>query len=188
MKLAILSGKGGTGKTTIATNLALSLDNAQLLDCDVEEPNAALFLDVNFKEREPVTIPIPVFDKNKCDFCRKCAEVCQYHAIAVLPEDILFFPELCHGCGGCEIVCPQDAITEDKREIGVIESGSVNGIQFHHGVLNVGEALATPVIKALKKKIKNNNPVILDALPGDRDHYGLRLWSSGHRTDFVRTP
>ena len=166
MRLAILSGKGGTGKTTIATNLALSIGNVQLFDCDVEAPNASLFLGVSIDRSEDVTIPVPVFDKNKCSFCRECARVCMFHAIAVLPDDIMFFPELCHGCGGCSIICPEDCITEEPRTIGVIESGKVNGIEFYQGILNIGEPLATPVIGALKKRIDDRLPVILDAPPG----------------------
>ena len=166
MRLVILSGKGGTGKTTIATNLAISMGNVQLFDCDVEAPNASLFLDVTMDNSEDVTIPVPVFDKDKCSFCRECAKVCMYHAIAVLPDDILFFPELCHGCGGCGIVCPEDCISEEPRTIGVIESGKVNGIEFYQGILNIGEPLATPVIGALKKRIDDRLPAILDAPPG----------------------
>ena len=110
MKIAIASGKGGTGKTTIATNLALSLDNVQLLDCDVEEPDSHLFLDLKLNKIEDVCIFIPKIDKNKCNFCGECSKFCQYHALAVVRNDILLFPDLCHGCGGCTLVCPEEAI------------------------------------------------------------------------------
>ena len=166
MKIAIASGKGGTGKTTIATNLALSLDNVQLLDCDVEEPDSHLFLDLKLDKIEDVHIYIPTIDKQKCDFCGECAKFCQYNALAVVRNEVLFFPDLCHGCGGCTLVCPKDAITEEKRIIGVLEKGSTSNLEFYHGLLNIGEAMATPVIKALKIKTDNDRIVILDSPPG----------------------
>jgi len=180
MILSIASGKGGTGKTTIATNLALSLENAQLLDCDVEEPNSHLFLDLKLEKVEDVCITIPVIDKKICDFCGDCATFCQYNALAVVSSDVLFFPELCHGCGGCTLVCLNDAIKEEPRVIGVIEGGttdnpsgkkasgiSIKGnIQFFHGLLNEGEAMAIPVIKSLKQRIQKEKNAILDAPPG----------------------
>src|SRR6056297_1503640 len=121
MKIAIASGKGGTGKTTIAVNLAISLGNAQLLDCDVEEPNCNLFLRHDMEEFEDVTLPVPLVDKEKCDLCGDCANFCQYNAIASLPSGVMVFPKLCHGCGGCALVCPENAITENTRSIGIIE-------------------------------------------------------------------
>ncbi len=166
MKIAIASGKGGTGKTTIATNLALSLDNIQLLDCDVEEPDSHLFLDMNLEKIEEVNISIPKINKQKCDSCGECSKFCQYNALAVVKNDVLFFSELCHGCGGCTLVCPKDAITEENRMIGVIERSNSGNLEFYHGLLNIGEAMATPVIKALKTKIKNEKTVILDSPPG----------------------
>ncbi len=168
MKIAIASGKGGTGKTTIATNLALSLNNVQLFDCDVEEPDSHLFLDLKLNKIEDVCISIPKIDKNKCDFCGECAKFCQYHALAVVRNNILFFPDLCHGCGGCTLICPIDAITEEKRAIGVIEKGRDRdgNLEFYHGLLNIGEAMATPVIRALKANIKKEKTVILDSPPG----------------------
>jgi len=134
MKIAIASGKGGTGKTTIAVNLALTLsgkNDVVLLDCDVEEPNSAHFLEIDFDKTkdETVSIPQPVFDEEKCTHCRKCAEFCRYHAIAVLPDRVMFFPELCNGCGGCAMVCPEDAISETSRVVGGIRGGSGMGIE-----------------------------------------------------------
>jgi MinD superfamily P-loop ATPase len=167
LKIAIASGKGGTGKTTLATNLALSLDNVQLFDCDVEEPDSHLFLNLHLEKIEDVKISIPVIDKEKCDHCRECAEFCQYHALAVFPTEILFFPELCHGCGGCTLVCPKNAITEDTRTIGIIEKGTTsNGLEFYHGLLNIGEPMATPVIRTLKTKLDPSKTTIFDSPPG----------------------
>ena len=166
MIISIASGKGGTGKTTIATNLALSLGKVQVIDCDVEEPNANIFFNAEIKEREDVTVEIPEIDKEKCDYCGKCSEFCAYNALAVVPSDVLVFPELCHSCGGCEIVCPQNAINWKKKPVGKIEHGITNGVDFYHGLLNVGEIQAVPVIKALKKKIDKEGNVIIDAPPG----------------------
>ncbi len=166
MNIVIASGKGGTGKTTIATNLALSLENAQLLDCDVEEPNSHIFLNTVLRKVEDVFLLVPKIDKDKCTFCKKCSEFCQYNAIAVVPNEILFFPELCHGCGGCTLVCPEKAITEVERKIGFIEGGEENGLEFYHGLLNVGEPMATPLVKAVKDKINPNKITIIDSPPG----------------------
>lgn len=166
MKISIASGKGGTGKTTVATNLALSLENAQLLDCDVEEPDSHLFLDMRLERVEEVYIPVPKIDKDKCTFCGKCSEFCQYNAIAAIPDDILFFPELCHGCGGCTLVCQEEAITEENRAIGIIERGFNNGLEFFHGLLNIGEPMATPLVGAVKGKIDRDKIAIIDSPPG----------------------
>ncbi|MFX0094193.1 MAG: ATP-binding protein [Candidatus Hodarchaeota archaeon] len=167
MKIAIASGKGGTGKTTVATNLAINLDQAQLLDCDVEEPNSYLFLQgLELKKIDEVSIQVPLIDENKCDFCRKCAEFCEYNALAVVPSKVLFFPELCKGCGGCSLICPQEAISEGKKTIGIIEAGQLNGLNLFHGILNLGEPLATPIIKTLKKKADSSRTLILDSPPG----------------------
>ena len=166
MRIAVASGKGGTGKTTVATNLALSIGSVQFIDCDVEEPNANIFLKSKINEQEDVEVEIPEIDKDKCDFCGKCSEFCAYNALAVVKSNVLVFPELCHSCGGCEIVCPKNAIKWKKKSVGIIEHGFVNGIDFYHGLMNVGEIQAIPVIKALKKKIDKNKDVILDAPPG----------------------
>ena len=166
MIVSVASGKGGTGKTTIAVNLALSLGNVQLLDCDVEEPDCNIFLGMDLDLVEEVRLKVPKIDEEACDYCRKCAEFCQYHAIAVFKSDILFFPELCHGCGGCTLVCPRDAITEEERVIGIVEAAESDGMEFHRGVLNIGEPMATPIVMALKKRIDGGRDAILDSPPG----------------------
>lgn len=166
MNIAVASGKGGTGKTTIATNLALSIENVQFIDCDVEEPNANIFFNAEIYEREDVSVKIPKIDKEKCNYCSKCSEFCAYNAIAVVPSNILVFPELCHSCGGCELVCPKDAVHWHNRVVGKVEHGQAKGIDFYHGLLNVGEMQAIPVIKTLKKKINKNKNVIIDVPPG----------------------
>jgi MinD superfamily P-loop ATPase len=169
MKIAVASGKGGTGKTLVAVNLALALSEekaVQILDCDVEEPNVHLFINPKNIHREPVLIPVPEVDEDYCDYCGKCTEVCEYHAIAVFSSHILVFPKLCHGCGACSYLCPQKAITEEGREIGVVEIGQAGKIDFVQGRLTIGEALAPPVIREVKKRAWNEGTVIIDVSPG----------------------
>ncbi len=167
MIISVASGKGGTGKTTIATNLAVSVgDDVQLLDCDVEEPNVHLFLNPTIKETEKVSAPVPAVDEAKCTFCGKCAEICQFKAIMVLGEVILTFPEMCHSCGGCMKVCPAGAIKETGRELGVIERGSRNGVDFVHGRLRVGEAMSPPLIRKVRSFTRPELLTIIDAPPG----------------------
>ncbi len=169
MIISVASGKGGTGKTLVATSLALSLKDrepVQLLDCDVEEPNAHVLLKPVITSSESVYILIPKVDEDKCTYCGKCAQVCVYHAIVVLGEHVLTFPQLCHGCGACSYLCPENAITEEGREGGVVEWGTSDGIEFTHGKLNVGEAMTPPVIRKVKEQAHNNGVVIVDAPPG----------------------
>ncbi len=167
MIISVASGKGGTGKTTIATSLALSIDDrVQFLDCDVEEPNAHIFLKPQIKEKKSIPISVPRIDQSKCTFCGKCAQICAYNAIAVVKNKVLVFPHLCHGCGGCSLFCPQEAISEVDKEIGVAEIGSVGNLQFIHGKLNIGEVMSPPLIRAVKESIDPEKTVIIDAPPG----------------------
>jgi len=169
MIISVASGKGGTGKTLVATSLALSLKDrgrVQLLDCDVEEPNDHIFLKPVITGSEAVCITVPEVNRNKCTYCGKCAEVCVYHAIAVFAQHVLVFLNLCHGCGACSYLCPEKAITEVGREIGVNECGHSDGVEFAHGKLNVGEAMQTPVIRRVKAKANREGIVIIDIPPG----------------------
>ena len=167
MIISVASGKGGTGKTLVATSLALSLEEqVQLLDCDVEEPNAHVFLKPNFTKRESVYVLIPRVDEEKCTHCGECSEICAYNAIAAMKKKVLVFPELCHGCGACSYLCPEEAISEVGKEVGVVEIGHSDSIQFVHGKLNVGEVMAPPVIRKVKEGINHEGAVIIDVSPG----------------------
>jgi len=176
MIITVASGKGGTGKTTVAVSLALSLvagdvarQEVWLLDCDVEEPNAGLFLSPNITTRTPVEQQVPHIDMGRCTRCGRCAQVCRYHAIAVAGEKVLVFPSLCHGCGSCATACPVDAIREVPRVLGIVETGMARGVRFVQGILNVGEALAVPVIRAVKRSLvlaPQPFVAIVDAPPG----------------------
>ena len=173
MIVAVASGKGGTGKTTIATSLARALvdldQEVSFLDCDVEAPNAHLFLQPEFEHTKNVDLLIPQVDIERCTACGRCAEICQYHAIVVLGQKTLVFPELCHGCGSCTLECPEKAISEIPEKLGVLEAGTTpNGIQFARGLLDVGEPMAVPVIHQLKKwqSTQNTGISIWDSPPG----------------------
>ncbi len=166
MKIAIASGKGGTGKTTVAVNLALIAQHAQLLDADVEEPNANLFLHAKFSEEKKITVSVPEINENRCIYCGKCSKFCAYNALAVVPHKVLVFADLCHSCKGCELVCPKNAVGWRNREVGLLRRGKENGVSIVEGDLNLGESQAIPVIKALKQEIDLNKTVIIDAPPG----------------------
>jgi MinD superfamily P-loop ATPase len=171
--LAVASGKGGTGKTTVATSLAKAISGTErkvwYLDCDVEAPNAHLFLNPILDQRREVNVLIPQVDLTKCTGCGRCGEICEFHAIVVLGERPLVFPELCHGCGSCSLECPEKAISEIPKVIGTLERGLTgDGIQFSQGLLNIGEPMAVPVIRQLKKWTTTQKPrtVICDSPPG----------------------
>lgn len=167
MIIAVASGKGGTGKTTIAVNLARTVGSSvQLLDCDVEEPNAHLFLQGDLHEDAVVSIPIPEVDETLCDGCGECGRICEFNAIVTFGSAPLVFPELCHGCGGCTMVCPLKAIHEVDKRMGVIETLTDGNINLIQGRLDVGVAMAPPLIRAVKARVDTGTPVILDASPG----------------------
>lgn len=171
IQIAVTSGKGGTGKTTVSTSLALSLageHDVAFLDCDVEAPNAHLFLQPAFNHHQDAVIRIPEVDTDVCTLCGKCVEVCQFHALAKIGTSILTFPQLCHGCGSCTWNCPVGAITEVPNPIGVLECGAADSMAFSHGVLSISEPMATPIIRQLKKKAlrPDTEITILDSPPG----------------------
>ena len=169
MIISVASGKGGTGKTLVATSLALSLKNknkVMLLDCDIEEPNAHVFLKPSNTDSEPVNILVPEVVKDKCTYCGMCAQVCAYNAIAVINNYVLTFPQLCHGCGACGYLCPEKAISEQGREIGIVEAGYSNDVEFVQGQLTVGEAMPTPVIREVREWANDDGIVITDVSPG----------------------
>ena len=166
MILAVASGKGGTGKTSVAVNMALSVGKVQLLDCDVEEPNAHLLLNPNMQNPEPVYVLVPHINEELCSHCGECAKFCQFNALFVSPDKTLVFSELCHSCGGCVLACPRRAIIEERRRIGALKFGSVGDLELVYGELDVGEPMSVPLIKAVKSKIQENTNVIIDAPVG----------------------
>ena len=167
MIISVASGKGGTGKTTVATNLAVSMGaGVQLLDCDVEEPNAHLFVSPVIEQSETVFTPVPEIDTDKCTLCRKCSDICRFKVIAIAGKTILTFPELCHSCGGCIAVCPEGAITEIGRELGLLEQGVFDAGDFVHGRMRIGEAMSPPLIKKVRERVKPDKINIIDAPPG----------------------
>ena len=189
MIISIASGKGGTGKTTVATNLSCSLEiPVKILDCDVEEPNSHLFLNPTITGKENVIAPIPEIDDTKCTYCKRCMEICRFGAIAVVGEKVITFPELCHSCGGCAAICPEGAITEKDRILGIVETGFVNPgsvnqgsgsqessgkktdngkmIQFAHGLMDIGQVMAPPIIKHVRTHAAKEGLTIIDAPPG----------------------
>ncbi len=170
MKIAVASGKGGTGKTTVAVGLAAMLSSmgktVAYADCDVEEPNGHLFLRPEIKESVKATLTYPLVDNELCVSCGKCQKICRYKAIILIMDKPLVFPEMCHACGGCALVCPTGAITEAEREIGVVETGTSGDIRFIHGRLNVGQVLSPPLIRQVKARIPDDGTAILDCPPG----------------------
>lgn len=167
MIITVASGKGGTGKTMIAVNLALSINkNIQLFDCDVEEPNTHIFIKPTINRKEGVYIKVPQIDLEKCNFCGTCSSVCAFNAIVVIPWAVNVYSELCHSCGACKQFCSRNAITEIDKCIGSIEIGKSNELDFIQGKLNVGQAMAVPIIKAVRKRADPNKHTIIDAPPG----------------------
>ena len=170
MKIAIASGKGGTGKTTIATNLAYSIAQmgkvVQYLDCDVEEPNGHIFLKPGIRETLNATIGVPEVDTKLCNGCGKCGKLCQYSAIICLKDTVMTFEQLCHSCGGCMLVCPTGAISENRKPIGFVDLGAADSVKFVQGRLNIGDVRSPALIKKVKERAANDGLVIIDAPPG----------------------
>jgi MinD superfamily P-loop ATPase len=169
IRIAVASGKGGTGKTTVAASLAAVLSETrpvQLLDCDVEAPNAAILLRPSISQTQHVTRPVPAVDGSLCDCCGKCSAFCRFHALATTPNGVLVFPELCHGCGGCAMVCPTGAISESRRVVGEVASGLAGRIRFAEGRLRAGETATVDVIRAVRRCEANDDIILLDAPPG----------------------
>ena len=169
IRIAVASGKGGTGRTTVATSLALLLarkGSVHFLDCDVEAPNGALFLRPVIDVTGPVTRPVPVVDESVCDHCGDCSAFCRFHALATTARRVLVFPEICHGCGGCALVCPPGAISETPRSIGQIAEGSVGAIRFTQGTLNAGETATVHLIRAVRRRESAVEVVVVDSAPG----------------------
>lgn len=166
MRIAVLSGKGGTGKTLVSVNLACAAEKAAYIDCDVEEPNGNLFLKPNITNRHPVTVMVPEVDTNKCTGCRKCVDFCKYNALALIKDKVMIFYEICHSCGGCILLCPEKVLNEKEREIGTIEEGVSEDVTVLTGCLNTGEVSGVPIIKGLMEKMPQKGTVVIDCPPG----------------------
>lgn len=166
MKIAVLSGKGGTGKTFIAVNLACASDKAVYADCDVEEPNGRLFLKPEVTQKQPVCVTVPEIDISKCTSCRKCVDFCRYNALALLRERLMVFYEVCHSCGGCILLCPEKALSPAQRTIGAIETGISGNVSVITGCLNTGEVSGVPIIRELMEKLPEKATVVIDCPPG----------------------
>lgn len=167
MTIAVASGKGGTGKTTVSVALAFSVQkNISLLDCDVEEPNAGLFLDLGELKSEEVYVVIPKVNEDKCTHCGLCADFCNFNALAVTEKKVIVFSDLCHSCGGCFLICPQNAFEEKKSVIGKLEIAEKGNLHFVRGVLDVGKEISPPLIRAVKKHQSEESLNIIDCPPG----------------------
>lgn len=166
MKIAVLSGKGGTGKTFVSVNLAYAKGESVYIDCDVEEPNGRLFLKPQTKLLEKVNAMVPAVDAQKCTGCRKCVEFCKFNALAYIKDKLLIFPELCHACRGCVMLCPEKALAEARRHIGHIEHGTSKDVEVRTGILNTGEATGVPIIRKLLSSKSQDGTVIVDCPPG----------------------
>ena len=185
MIISVASGKGGTGKTTVSTNLAVAASLAgrdvHLLDCDVEEPNCHIFVKPEIEKSIPVSAPVPVVDDGKCTACRQCSDLCEYGAIVLIKDKVLSFPEMCHSCGGCWLVCPEGAISQGKREVGDLDSGKASGFSFSQGRLKIGEVMAPPLIRAVRKNPQEADLIIIDSPPGT----SCPVITAINNTDFV---
>lgn len=167
MKIAILSGKGGTGKTLLSVNLAAAAKKAVYLDCDVEEPNGHLFLKPVDNKKKDINVLMPVVDNDLCDGCKKCVDFCAFNALAYAGGELMIFEKICHSCGGCKLVCPQGAISEKERSIGTVEKGVSDDIVIYTGMLDPGEASGTMIIESLLEEVKDDKGLVfIDAPPG----------------------
>lgn len=168
MKIAVLSGKGGTGKTLVSVNLAASAKTSTYIDCDVEEPNGHLFFRPKDVHEEEISVKIPTVKKDQCKGCRKCVDFCKFNALAYIKDKLIVFEEVCHSCGGCIILCPENAITEKEKVIGKLQRGTSDQVKVHTGILNTGEASGVPIIKNLlvDSKLKAEKMTVIDCPPG----------------------
>jgi len=166
MRVAVLSGKGGTGKTFVSVNLAAAAKKAFYIDCDVEEPNGRLYWKPKVEKETPVSVLVPVFDDQKCSGCRTCVEFCHFHALAFVKNSPMVFHEVCHSCGGCALVCPERAVSEIPRSVGAVEEGVSSGVRVVTGILNTGEASAVPVIKETLRASGKTELTVIDCPPG----------------------
>ncbi|MDD3012861.1 MAG: ATP-binding protein [Candidatus Gastranaerophilales bacterium] len=185
MRIAVASGKGGTGKSTVATNLAYILsekyNDVCLIDCDVEEPNCHIFLKPEIKNSEEVFLSVPQIDESICVGCGQCVNICQFNALAIVKKKIIVFPELCHSCGGCWLICPVQAVNKDQRQVGIVEKGISEKLKFIHGKSKIGEPMSPPLIKKTKKAGQNHHIKILDCPPGT----SCPVITAVDRVDFV---
>lgn len=166
MKIAVLSGKGGTGKTFVSVNLACAAERAVYADCDVEEPNGHLFLKPEIMEKRSVTVTVPEVDGSKCTGCRKCVDFCRYNALALIRDRLMIFNEVCHSCGGCILLCPEKALGKKQREIGTIEMGKSDQVTVLTGCLHTGGVSGVPIIKELMRELPEEGMSVIDCPPG----------------------
>jgi len=166
MKISVLSGKGGTGKTFLSVNLSQVASDSVYIDCDVEEPNGNLYFKAKDSKIKNVDVPVPVVDQDKCTGCKECVEFCQFNALAYVGGKLKIFNELCHSCGGCSLLCPENALKEINRTIGKVEFGFSDGIQIKTGELNIGEATGVPIIEKLLEDMDYSKNNIIDCPPG----------------------
>jgi MinD superfamily P-loop ATPase len=167
MKIAVLSGKGGTGKTLVSVNLAASARKAVYIDCDVEEPNGYLFFKPDKISTKEITIGIPAVNSDLCNGCRKCVDFCKFNALAYIKNNLFVFDEVCHSCGGCILFCPEKALSEKDKIIGVIQNGISDDVTVLTGILNTGEASGVPIIKGLLQEFRNTDEIVfIDCPPG----------------------
>lgn len=166
MKIAVLSGKGGTGKTFISVNLTFAAGNSNYIDCDVEEPNGHLYFKPEILKKEKIYVKIPQVDKEKCNGCRKCVEFCKFNALAYIKDNVFVFEDICHSCGGCSLLCPEKAISEKDKEIGEVHEGIFKDSNIYTGILNTGEETGVSIIKKLLTNAYNKPYTFIDCPPG----------------------